>query len=122
MTNSTPTRRRLLQGIAGTGLTLGAIGLGSAQSTETYVVTGGSSSNIESAGFSVTRELAGGSVTIVSGPADAEDDLDSVSGVNAVTEDFEIELAEPVEEAEPQTTDDAAFTENQWDKEITDTF
>jgi subtilisin family serine protease len=122
MTDYTTTRRRLLRGLAGTGLAMGTIGVGSAQSTETYVVTGGSSSSIESAGFSVTRELAGGSVKIVSGPADAEDDLDSVSGVNAVTENFEVNLPAPVEEVEPQTTDDAAFTENQWDKEITDTF
>lgn len=120
MTDYSVTRRRVLQGIAGTGLTMGAIGVGSAQSTQTYVVTGGSSSSIESAGFSVTRELAGGSVKIVSGPADSEEDLDSVGGVNGVTENFEMEFADPVRES--HTTDDAAFTENQWDKEITDTF
>ena len=100
---------------------MGAIGVGSAQSTETYVVTGGSTSSIESAGFSVTRELAGGSVFIVAGDGDSGDDLDSASGVNGVTEDFEVEFANPVE-TEPQTTEDAAFTELQWDKEITDTF
>jgi subtilisin family serine protease len=121
MTDYTTTRRRLLQGIAGTGLAMGAIGVGSAQSTETYVVTGGSSGSIESAGFSVTRELADGSVLLVSGPADAEDDLDSVSGVNGVTPNFEVEFAEPVETG-PETTEDAAFTDLQWDKEITDTF
>lgn len=120
MTDNT-TRRRVLQGLAGTGLAMGAIGVGSARSTETYVVTGGSSSEIESAGFSVTRELAGGSVLLVSGPADSEEDLDSVSGVNSVTENFEVDLADPVE-TEPQTTEDAAFTELQWDKEITDAF
>ena len=120
MTDNT-TRRRVLQGLAGTGLAMGAIGVGSARSTETYVVTGGSSSEIESAGFSVTRELAGGSVLLVSGPADSEEDLDSVIGVNSVTENFEVDLADPVE-TEPQTTEDAAFTELQWDKEITDAF
>ncbi|ELY61553.1 peptidase S8 and S53 subtilisin kexin sedolisin [Natronococcus amylolyticus DSM 10524] len=98
------------------------IGAGSAGSSTTYVVTGGSRGRLEDAGFSVTRELADGSVSIVSGPADAEDDLDSVSGVSGVTENFEVEFADPVERAEPQTTDDAAFTEKQWDKEITDTF
>lgn len=106
--------------MAGTGLAMGAIGVGSAQSTEGYIVTGGSSNRIERAGYSVERELAGGSVRIVSGPADAEDDLNSVSGVNAVTRNFAVELSEPV--VERHTTEDAAFTENQWDKEITDTF
>ncbi|MCH7660637.1 MAG: S8 family serine peptidase [Euryarchaeota archaeon] len=121
MTDYTTTRRRLIRGMAGTGLAMGAIGVTSAQSTETYIVTGGSTSSIESAGFSVTRELAGGSIFVVTGDADSEDDLDSVSGVSGVTEDFEVEFAEPVE-TEPQTTEDAAFTELQWDKEITDTF
>lgn len=69
------TRRRLLAGIAGTGLTIGTIGVGSARSTETYVVTGGSTNRIERAGFSVTRELAGGAVRIVSGPTDVAGEL-----------------------------------------------
>ncbi|WP_394739120.1 S8 family peptidase [Natronococcus roseus] len=122
MTRHTKTRRRVLQGITAAGLSVGMIGAGSAGSSTTYVVTGGSSGRFEDAGFSVTRELAGGSVSIVSGPADAEDDLEAVSGVSGVTENFEVDLADPVESAEPQTTDDAEFTDLQWDKEITDTF
>ncbi|MFU8866560.1 S8 family peptidase [Natronococcus sp.] len=122
MTRHTKTRRRVLQGITAAGLSVGMIGTGSAGSTTTYVVTGGSRSRLEDAGFAVTRELAGGSVSIVSGPADAEDDLEAVSGVSGVTENFEVDLADPVESAEPRTTDDAAFTDLQWDKEITDTF
>ena len=122
MTTHTTTRRRLLRGMAGTGLTMGAIGVGSAQSTEGYIVTGGSSNRIERAGYSVERELAGGSVRIVSGPADAEADLDSIGGVSAVTRNFAVELPRPVGEVEPRTTDDAAFSDEQWDKQLTDTF
>ncbi|MDG5758675.1 S8 family serine peptidase [Natronococcus sp. A-GB1] len=122
MTRRTKTRRRVLQGITAAGLSVGMIGAGSAGSSTTYVVTGGSRGRLEDAGFSITRELAGGSVSIVSGPAAAEDDLDSVSGVSGVTENFEVEFADPVESAEPQTTDDADYTEKQWDKEITNTF
>ncbi len=120
MSDHTSTRRRVLQGIAASGLTVGFVGTGSAGSATTYVVTGGSRRKLESAGFSVTRELAGGSVTIVSGPEDAEGELDSVGGVSGVTEDFEVDFAEPI--AEDHITDDAAFTDLQWDKEITDTF
>ncbi|MCL7419079.1 MAG: S8 family serine peptidase, partial [Halalkalicoccus sp.] len=76
---------------------------------------------IENAEFSVTRELAGGSVLIVSGPAGSADELGSVSGVSGVTPNFAVEFPEPVESAS-QTTEDAAFTDLQWDKEITDTF
>ncbi|ELY65590.1 S8 family peptidase [Natronococcus jeotgali] len=122
MTNYAKTRRRVLQGITAAGLSIGALGSGSASSGTTYVVTGGSSGRLEDAGFAVTRELAGGSVSIVTGPADAEGDLESVSGVSGVTENFAVDFADPVESAEPQTTDDAAFTDLQWDKEITDTF
>lgn len=120
MKRHTTTRRRLLAGIAGTGLTIGTIGVGSARSTETYVVTGGSTNRIERAGFSVTRELAGGAVRIVSGPTDAAGELDAVGGVRGVTPNFEVGLTEPVREA--RTTEDAAFTDLQWDKKITDTF
>ncbi|WP_114579204.1 S8 family serine peptidase [Saliphagus sp. LR7] len=120
MSEHTSTRRRVLQGIAASGLTIGFIGTGSAESGTTYVVTGGSRRKLKKAGFSVTRELAGGSVAIVSGPADAESDLKSVGGVSGVTENFEVELANPV--TEDHTTKQASFTELQWDKEITDTF
>lgn len=121
MVSINTTRRRLLRGIAASGLTVGAIGTASADSEETYIVTGGSRNAIENAEFSVTRELAGGSVLLVSGPADSAEELGSVSGVNGVMPDFEVEFPEPVETA-PQTTDDAEHTEKQWDKEITDTF
>ncbi len=122
MTQHTKTRRRVLQGITTAGLSVGMVGAGSAGSTATYVVTGGSRGRLEDAGFSVTRELAGGSVSIVSGPDGSEGDLESVSGVSGVTENFEVDFADPVESADPQTTDDAEHTEKQWDKEITDTF
>lgn len=72
------------------------------------------------AGFTVERELAGGSVFVVSGPEDAEDDLGSVRGVNTVTRDFAVELSDPV--AETHTTEDAAFSELQWNKRVTDAF
>lgn len=122
MARHTKTRRRVLQGITAAGLSVGMIGSGSANSTTTYVVTGGSRERLEDAGVTVTRELAGGSVSIVSGPADAEGDLEAVGGVSGVTENFEVDFADPVSSAEPQTTDDAEFTDLQWDKEITDTF
>lgn len=121
MVRENTTRRRLLRGIAAAGLTVGTVGTASADSVETYIVTGGSRDRIENAEFSVTRELAGGSVLLVSGPAGSADELGSVSGVSGVTSNFEVEFPEPVEN-EPQTTEDAAFTDLQWDKEITDTF
>ncbi|MDG5819080.1 S8 family serine peptidase [Natronococcus sp. A-GB7] len=122
MTRHTKTRRRVLQGITAAGLSVGMVGAGSAGSSTTYVVTGGSRGRLEDAGFSVTRELAGGSVSIVSGPDGSEGDLEAVSGVSGVTENFEVDFADPVESADPQTTDDADYTDLQWDKEITDTF
>ncbi|AGB37960.1 S8 family peptidase [Natronococcus occultus] len=122
MREHTKTRRRVLQGITAAGLSAGMIGSGSAGSTTTYVITGGSRGRLEDAGFAVTRELAGGSVSIVTGPADAEDDLEAIDEVDGVTENFEVDFADPVSSAEPQTTDDAEFTDLQWDKEITDTF
>lgn len=122
MSQQTKTRRRVLQGIGASGLTVGMIGTGSATSTTKYVVTGGSRGRIEDAGFSVVHELAGGSVTIVAGPEGAADELDSVPGVSGATPNFTVDVAEPVEEAESHTTEDAEFTDFQWDKEITDTF
>lgn len=98
---------------------MGAIGTASAQSTERYVVTGGSADRIERAGYTIERELAGGSVAIVSGPPDAEGDLGSVGGVNAVTRDFEVERADPVRESSHTR---GSLSGLQWDKEITDAF
>ena len=117
------TRRRVLKGITAAGLTAGMIGTGRASSTTTkYVVTGRSRGRLENAGFSIVRELADGSVSIVAGPEGQKAELDSVPGVSGVTENFEVGVAEPVDEVEPETTDDAEFTDLQWDKEITDTF
>lgn len=113
-------RRRLLRGIAATGVSFGAIGTASAQEEQRYVATGGNRGQLGDAGFTVERELAGGSVFVVSGPEDAEDDLGSVRGINAVTRDFAVELSDPV--AETHTTEDAAFSELQWDKRVTDAF
>ncbi|WP_083858639.1 S8 family peptidase [Natrialba chahannaoensis] len=122
MAHQRQTRRRVLRGITATGLTLGMIGTGSAQSSSTYVVTGGRRSRLENVGATITRELANKSVFIVSADDGAVDDLRSVSGVSGVTENFEVDHDGPISEAEPQTTGDADLTENQWDKEITDTF
>lgn len=104
-------RRRLSRGIAATGVSFGAIGTASAQEEQRYVATGGNRGRLGDAGFTVERELAGGSVFVVSGPEDAEDDLGSVRGVNAVTRDFAVELSDPV--AETHTTEDAAFSGTQ---------
>lgn len=122
MSQYTKTRRRVLKGIPGAALAVGMIGTGSAASGTTYVVTGGSSGRLAEAGFSTVCEFAGGSVSIVSGPESAEGDLDSVPGVTGVTENFELEFAEPVEGGKSETTDDAELTDLQWDKEITETF
>lgn len=122
MNDHITTRRRVLRGIAGASLTLGAVGVGSAQATGQYVVTGGSTKRIDQAGYTVTRELAGGSVLIVTAPEDAEGDLNSISGVSGVTPNFEVDLSEPVEETDADTTENAAFTDLQWDKQVTDTF
>jgi subtilisin family serine protease len=122
MRRDTTTRRRLLRGIAGTGLAFGAVGVGSASPVRQYIVTGGSTRRLNRAGYTVTRELAGGSVRIVTAPEDAESNLKSVSGVSGVTPNFEVNLPEPVGEANADTTEDAAFTDLQWDKKVTDTF
>ncbi|MDL5362595.1 S8 family serine peptidase [Halalkalicoccus sp. NIPERK01] len=119
MQNHDATRRRLLRGVATAGLTLGAVGTTSARSTVTYVVVGGSSGGLERGGFSVERELAGGSVRVVSGPADAEGDLAAVDGIAGVTRDFEVELADPVRES---SHTGAAASDLQWDKEVTNAF
>lgn len=120
MVSHTASRRRVLQGLTATGLGLGLIGVGSADASASYVVTGGSTARLEDAGFTVTRELADGAVRIVTGPANAEDDLDSLDGVQGVTEDFRLQLADPIETEEH--TEDAGSTDQQWDKQITDAF
>jgi subtilisin family serine protease len=116
-------RRGVLRGIGAVGVGLTFAGSASAGGGGTYIVsTGGNGArnNLEEAGFTITNELASGSVLIVSGPENAEDEA-NVGGVSAVTPNFEVDIAEPVE-TEPQTTDDAEYTEKQWDKEVTDTF
>lgn len=113
-------RRTVLKTIGASGLALGMVGTGSAQSSTIYVVTGGSDDELDDAGFSVTRELADGQVKIVSGPADAESDLTSLDDVEAVTQNFQVDFTEPV--IKEDTTEDAVHSDDQWDKHITDAF
>lgn len=113
-------RRTVLKTIGASGLALGMVGTASAQSPTIYVVTGGSDDELDDAGFSVTRKLADGRVKIVSGPADAESDLTSLNDVEAVTQNFQVDFAEPA--IKEDTTEDAVHSDDQWDKHITDAF
>lgn len=101
-----------------------------------YIVTEGSRSKIESAGFAVKRELAGGSVFIVSGPPNAVDELNSISGVEAAGRDVDLppqssagwERGQASTSEESTTSEDssvgdeAAFVDNQWDKRLMNAF
>lgn len=121
------TRRSVLSGMAAGGVSLTFIGTASASEGQSrYLVQGrgnGLHRRLEGAGFSVDAELADGTVLRVSGPADAADDLHSITGVSTASVDpqFEVEVPTAVEtvEADAAQASAPAFFENQWDKHVT---
>lgn len=119
-------RRNLLKRFAAGAGTLAFAGLATADGDAQYLVrTSGESAEraLRDAGFTVEHRLADGNVLVVTGDADATDDLEAVRGVADAVPDFEFELEQPemIEAAEPDATDDEpAFFDLQWDKHVTD--
>lgn len=124
MTETTPRRRKFLKGFAATTVGLAATSPASADERETYLVTTGSDAakrKLERAGYEVRNEIPAANVLIVTGPADAEDDVRGVNGVKRAARDVAYEMDEPpVDAAGP--TSDATYADRQWDKQVTETF
>ncbi|WP_255192364.1 S8 family peptidase [Natronobeatus ordinarius] len=120
------TRRKLMQGIGGTGATLAFAGIASADEHDQqvqYIVIGGNgvSRRLERAGFDVVQELAGGQVFVAYGPAGA--DPASIRGVTHAAEGARFRLEEPgledgVTEASVELP--AFYEEYLWDKQVTE--
>ena len=120
-------RRSLLKGIGAAGVSLAFAGHASAADGETrYIVVGGGNGvarRLDRDGFSVTRELAGGDVLIVSGPADSINDLNGVRGVEGAVRDARFRLEEPAETELPDAENgdsggvESDWYENLWDKQ-----
>ena len=120
-------RRNLLKGIGAAGVSLTFAGHASAADGATrYIVLGGGNGvtrRLDGDEFSVTRELAGGDVLIVSGPADSVDELNGVRGVNGAVRDAQFRLEEPAETELPDAEHgdhggvESDWYENLWDKQ-----
>ena len=123
-------RRTFIKGVAGIGVTATITGTASAADGEVQYIArangNGTLDAVADAGFTVRHELAEGSVLVVTGPADAAADLESVGGVSAANPDVTVELDEPETEIETDSddlpSDGAALSDLQWDKETTDVF
>jgi len=119
-------RRTLLKGIGATGVTLTLSGLASATDGSAQYIIGSKGKNIsrrlESAGFSIRHELAEGKVMVVTGSANAADELDGIRQVSSVTRDVAVELELPEVDAEDSSTpgEDADLRDLQWDKDVTE--
>lgn len=106
-------RRTVLAGIGAGAATLSFAGVVSADSSARYLVRLGNPDReraIRHDGFSVENRLADGSVLIVTGPADAVGDLESIRGVTGAVPDFRFELEVPAQsepaDASPGGDDD----------------
>lgn len=123
-------RRTFIKGVAGIGAAITITGTASAADGEVqYIVRAsgnGSRDAVADAGFTVRHELAEGSVLVVTGPADAAADLESIGGVSAANPDVTVELDQPEvsAEADPEElpSDGAELSDLQWDKDVTDVF
>lgn len=117
-------RRTVLQGIAETGLTLTFAGIASANEHGQYLVRiaqDRAADRIEQAGYDIQNELADGEVLLVQGPADSQDELENIRGVQIAIPDFEVQLEEPIgREDAGVTQEEPAYWDLQWDKHITD--
>lgn len=123
-------RRTFIKGVAGVGAAATITGTASAADGRTQYVVGASGDGVADAvadaGFEVRHELADGDVLVVLGPSDAGGDIESIGGVSAANPDVTLELDEPDVDAEADDgtvpSDDAALTDLQWDKAVTDVF
>ncbi|MEM4782251.1 MAG: S8 family serine peptidase [Halalkalicoccus sp.] len=127
MSRHITTRRRLLQGIATTGIGLSFAGLAGADEDGVvqYLVIGGRGvkRRLEDEGFEVRQELAGGQVFVVYGPTDAADQVRSVRGVRVAERDVRFKLERPEREApaEQEDVEEPTFYEAfLWDKQVTE--
>lgn len=120
-------RRSVLSGIGAAGVSLtfagyaGAAGSGEAQ----FVVVADetdAASRIESEGFEIRRELAGGDVLQVVGPESERESLEAVGGVAEVAKNarFGLEGPELEENLGEDGFESPPLWENQWDKHVTD--
>ncbi len=120
------TRRRFLSSTAATGLSLVAIGTVTASGQTRYLVTASGAdvrSRLEREGFEVTAELADRDVLLVSGPEDAESDLQRIRGVRAAATDvrFEVDLPELRATPDESTLEEVPdLYDLQWDKQVQD--
>lgn len=117
-------RRGLLKGVAGTGLTLTFAGIASANEQTQYIVRAKqnrAADRIEQAGYTIKNELADGRILLVTGPDNSQDELENIRGVQIAIPDFEIQLEDPIGQQEAGTTQDQPdLWDLQWDKHITD--
>ncbi|MEZ3165521.1 S8 family serine peptidase [Halorubrum sp. RMP-47] len=123
-------RRMFIKGVAGIGAAATITGTASAADGGVQYIVGatgsGARDTVAHAGFSVRHELAEGSVLVVTGPADAAAEIESVGGVSTANPDVTLELNRPEPDAqaddEALPSEGAALTELQWDKQETDVF
>ncbi|UTF52317.1 S8 family peptidase [Natronosalvus rutilus] len=119
------TRRSLLQGLGALGATITFAGLASASDGQARYLartTGDAADAVSAAGFDVRSSLANGRVLLATGPADATDDLESVSGVSLALRDLAFELETPalveMADTENSTAVDQVYDQYLWDKQV----
>ncbi|MFC7212508.1 S8 family serine peptidase [Saliphagus sp. GCM10025334] len=119
------TRRSLLQGLGALGATMTFTGLATASDGQARYLartTGDAADAVSAAGFDVRSTLANGRVLLVTGPADATDDLESVSGVSLAVPDLAFELETPavveMSGTEDSTAVDQVYDQLLWDKQV----
>ncbi|MFC7238613.1 S8 family serine peptidase [Saliphagus sp. GCM10025317] len=119
------TRRSLLQGLGALGATMTFTGLASASDGQARYLartTGDAADTVSAAGFDVRSTLANGRVLLATGPADATDDLESVSGVSFALRDLAFELETPalvkMADTENSTAVDQVYDQYLWDKQV----
>ena len=142
------TRRQILRASVAGGASLTFAGYASADDgSQQYLVRvgdGAAERRIRRRGFSVERRLADGAVLVVTGEADASDDLAGIEDVSDAVSDFQFDLEEPELVAEADfdldgdddgkgggngggggndsdgdTEDGPALFDYQWDKQVT---
>ncbi|MXV62553.1 S8 family serine peptidase [Natronorubrum sp. JWXQ-INN-674] len=117
-------RRDIVKGIGAAGATLFVTGVASASDGQARYIarTSGQGANVESTEFDVLTELAGGELSLVTGPEDAVDDLENVHGVTAAVRDLALELEPVIEDEHDEIPDDPddVYDELLWDKQVQD--
>ncbi|MDG5818679.1 S8 family serine peptidase [Natronococcus sp. A-GB7] len=117
-------RRSVIRGIGAASATLAVAGVASADDGRARYIarTNGNGADVESAGFDVLNELAGGDVLLVTGPDDAAETLEDVTGVTATLRDLALELGPVLEDDHDAIPDDpdSVYDELLWDKQRQD--